>query len=139
MIVLIAQLRHLRRCSPGGPLRRERRHDLVRLAAGGYEHSGGGGWLSFGFGCVDGVVPWLAIDLPVLARLSVLGLASRSRVGILVSLFVVFNVFALNQWLQYRAQGRWQNYLLGEKGNIVLSLTPKSALAWQVFAGTLAA
>jgi hypothetical protein len=44
----------------------------------------------------------------------------------------------LNQWLQYRAKGRWSDYLYGEYAYIVLSLTAKSALAWQVFAGTLA-
>jgi hypothetical protein len=55
--------------------------------------------------------------------------------GILVSLFLFFNVFALNQWLQYRAKGRWADYLFSEKGYIVLSLTAKPALAWQVFGG----
>ena len=49
-----------------------------------------------------------------------------------------FDVFALNQWLRYRARGRRRNYLVGECGSIVLSLTAKSALAWQVFGGTLA-
>jgi hypothetical protein len=53
-------------------------------------------------------------------------------------LFVLFNIFALNQWLQYRATGRWADYLFGEKGYIVLSLTAKSALAWQIFGGTQA-
>jgi hypothetical protein len=47
-------------------------------------------------------------------------------------------VFALNQWLEYRARGRWRDYLFGERVYILLSLTAKSALAWQVFAGTLA-
>ena len=50
----------------------------------------------------------------------------------------LFNVFALNQWLQYRAIGRRRDYLFGERVYILLSLTAKSALAWQVFAGTLA-
>jgi hypothetical protein len=40
--------------------------------------------------------------------------------------------------LQYRAKGRFRNYLYGEKVYLVLSLVAKSALAWQVFAGTLA-
>lgn len=40
--------------------------------------------------------------------------------------------------LQYRQVGPWRDYLFGEKAYIVLSLTAKSALAWQVFAGTLA-
>ena len=57
----------------------------------------------------------------------------------MVSLFAFFNVFALNQWLQYRARGRWADYLVGERGYIILSLVAKSLLAWQVFGGTLAA
>ena len=55
-----------------------------------------------------------------------------------MSLFVFFNVFAVNQWLQYRQVGRWRDYLVGERAYITLSLVAKSALAWQVFGGTLA-
>lgn len=104
-----------------------------------YEEPGGGGWLPFGFGCVAGVVPWLAIACYLLS----LGSSSAATppgfvYGIFISLFVFFNVFALNQWLQYRARGRWTDYLFGERVYILLSLTAKSALAWQVFAGTLA-
>lgn len=57
--------------------------------------------------------------------------------GILVSLFVLFNCFAVVQYLQYRRIGRWRDYLYGEWTYIVLSLIAKSALAWQIFAGTL--
>lgn len=104
-----------------------------------YERPGGGGWLPFVFGCIAGVVPWLAIGVYLLSP----GSASAEEApgfvyGIFVSLFVFFNVFALNQWLQYRARGRWADYLFGERIYILLSLTAKSALAWQVFAGTLA-
>jgi hypothetical protein len=45
--------------------------------------------------------------------------------------------FAINMWLQYRKKGKWADYLYGERMYIVLSLVSKSALAWQVFAGTL--
>jgi hypothetical protein len=38
---------------------------------------------------------------------------------------------------QYRRIGPWKNVLYGERVYIVLSLVAKSALAWQVFAGTL--
>ena len=59
--------------------------------------------------------------------------------GIFVSLFVLFMSFALNQWLQYREIGPWTSYAFGEKTYLVLSLVAKSALAWQIFSGSLAA
>ncbi|MBK5117955.1 MAG: heliorhodopsin HeR, partial [Thermoleophilia bacterium] len=58
--------------------------------------------------------------------------------GIFFSLLVLFSLFAVNMWLQYRQVGRWRSYLFGERAYIVLSLTAKSALAWQVYAGALA-
>lgn len=104
-----------------------------------YERPGGGGWLPFVFGCVAGAVPWIAITVYLLSPGSSSDASAPGFVyGIFVSLFVFFNVFALNQWLQYRAVGRWRDYLFGERVYIVLSLTAKSALAWQVFGGTLA-
>lgn len=104
-----------------------------------YERPGGGGWLPFVFGCIAGVVPWLAIGVYLFSPGSASAVEAPGFVyGIFVSLFVFFNVFALNQWLQYRARGRWADYLFGERVYILLSLTAKSALAWQVFAGTLA-
>jgi hypothetical protein len=57
--------------------------------------------------------------------------------GIFFSLFVFFNSFALNMVLQYKRTWRWRNYIFGENVYIFLSLTAKSLLAWQVFAGTL--
>ena len=57
--------------------------------------------------------------------------------GIIVSLFLLFNCFAVNQWLQYRRIGRWRDYVFGERIYIVLSFVAKSALAWQVFANIL--
>jgi hypothetical protein len=50
----------------------------------------------------------------------------------------LFNCFAIVQWLQYRAKGKWADYLYGERRYIVLSFVAKSLLAWQVFAGALA-
>jgi hypothetical protein len=91
--------------------------------------------LPFWFGCVAGAAPWVAITWNlVAAREDVPGFV----VGIFVSLFVFFMSFAVNQWLQYREVGRWRSYAFGEKGYLVLSLVAKSALAWQIFAGSLA-
>jgi hypothetical protein len=53
------------------------------------------------------------------------------------SIFVFFNVFAINMILQYKKVGRWRDYLFGERVYIILSLVAKSLLAWQVFFGTL--
>lgn len=95
-------------------------------------------WIAFWFGCFAGIVPWAAITLMIVSP----GSAAEPPAfvyGIFVSLFLFFNIFAANQWLQYRAKGRWADYLFGERTYVVLSLTAKSSLAWQVFGGTLAA
>jgi hypothetical protein len=88
----------------------------------------------FWFGCIAGAAPWLAIGYNLVAADEVPGFV----VGIFVSLFVFFNSFAVNQWLQYRQVGAWRSYAFGEKVYLVLSLVAKSALAWQIFAGSLA-
>jgi hypothetical protein len=105
-----------------------------------YETPGNGGWLPFIFGCIAGIVPWLALIFYVL---SIGGPADTSApafvYGIVISIFLFFNSFALVQWLQYKKAGKWSDYLQGERTYITLSLVAKSALAWQIFASTLAA
>lgn len=95
-------------------------------------------WTSFWLGCFAGFVPWIVIGMYFLgAELSTTGTIPDFVYVILISLFLFFNVFAVNMYLQYKKVGPWKNYLFGEKMYIVLSLLAKSALAWQVFAGTL--
>lgn len=104
-----------------------------------YTTPGNGDLLPFIFGSIVGAVPWLVIVFNLLAPKSPSDATVPGFVyGIVVSLFVFFNCFALVQWLQYRAKGKWADYLRGERTYIVLSLVAKSALAWQVFAGALA-
>jgi len=104
-----------------------------------YHQPGDGGWVPFIFGCIAGIVPWLGVVIYVLAPGSTSDAEPPVFVyGIIASLFIFFNTFAVNQWLQYRQVGRWRNYLVGESAYITLSLVAKSALAWQVFGGTLA-
>ena len=98
-------------------------------------------WLPFIFGCLAGAVPWGIITTALVV--ATIDAPSGQGVpgfvyGIFVSLFLLFNCFAINQWLQYRSKGRFADYLYGEKVYVVLSLVAKSALAWQIFAGTLA-
>ena len=91
-------------------------------------------WTPFAFGCVAGVVPWAAIVIYLIGAGSDV---PKFVYGIFVSLFVFFNCFAITQLLQYRAKGRWANYLFGERVYIYFSLIAKSLLAWQVFANVL--
>lgn len=93
-------------------------------------------WTSFVFGCIAGIAPWLAIGLYLWSP-SVDTNPPAFVYWIFFSIFVFFNVFAINQLLQYKKVGKWSDYLYGEKAYIVLSLVAKSLLAWQVFAGTL--
>ncbi|MBC7463315.1 MAG: heliorhodopsin HeR [Actinobacteria bacterium] len=103
-----------------------------------YEQPGSGGWLPYIFGCVAGAVPWIAIAIYVIAPGNPSEASPPGFVyGIVISLFLFFNSFALVQWLQYKRVGKWNDYLVGERSYIVLSLAAKSVLAWQIFAGTL--
>lgn len=94
-------------------------------------------WLPFWLGCVVGAVPWVVIGVSLVGS-EVDGSVPGFVWGIFVSLFLFFNSFAVNMWLQYRGIGPWRRYVFGEWGYLVLSLTAKSALAWQIYAGALA-
>ncbi len=97
-----------------------------------YENPGKPSWLPFWFGSFAGAIPWIAIAIYVWAP--GLNLSPPGFVyGIIASLFVFFNCFAINMVLQYKKVGPWRDYLFGEKVYIILSLTAKSLLAWQVF------
>ena len=105
---------------------------LFGLAMEHYERPGAPNWLLFYFGCLFGAVPWIGIGIYIWSP----GIAAEPPgfvYGIFVSLFIFFNCFALNMWLQYKRIGPWRNYVFGESIYILLSLTAKSALAWQVF------
>ncbi len=80
----------------------------------------------------------VAITLAIVGAEVTYGGVPGFVIGIFVSLFVLFNSFAVNQWLQYRKVGPWRSYAFGEAAYLVLSLVAKTALAWQVFAGALA-
>jgi len=94
-------------------------------------------WTAFSFGCLAGIVPWVIVALYYIsAAADPTNNIPRFVPYILISLFIFFNIFAVNMVLQYKKVGPWRDYLFGEKIYIILSLTAKSALAWQVFAGT---
>jgi hypothetical protein len=90
-------------------------------------------WTAYWFGCFAGIVPWIAVAIYLAGADG----PPAFVYAIFASLFVFFNVFAVNMLLQYRRVGRWSDYLYGERVYMLLSLFAKSLLAWQVFAGTL--
>jgi hypothetical protein len=96
-------------------------------------------WQHYVFGCIAGAVPWLVIFVTLLVSATEPGSAPIPGfvIAIFVTLFVAFNVFAINQVLQYRKVGSWRDYLYGERAYMLFSLIAKSLLAWQVFFGTL--
>ena len=93
-------------------------------------------WTPFRFGCIVGILPWIGLLIYLFGPGSEM---PTFVYGIFVSIFIFFNLFALNQFLQYRKNGRWADYVYGEKVYLWLSLIAKSALAWQLYGNTLSA
>lgn len=101
-----------------------------------YEDPGNPSWMGYWFGVFAGAIPWVAIAVYLWSP----GTSAEPPgfvYGIFFSIFVLFNSFALNMYLQYKRVWFWKDYMFGENMYIVLSLTAKTLLAWQVFAGTL--
>ena len=97
-------------------------------------------WSPFIFGSLAGIVPWIVIFIYFFGAINSGGEAKPPAFvyAIIPTLFVFFNTFAINMWLQYKKIGPWRDYLFGERMFIVLSLVAKTILAWMIFAGTLA-
>lgn len=95
-------------------------------------------WLAYNIGALAGILPWVVIGIYFWAGNKYgAGEIPTFVYYIYASIFLFFNCFAVNMILQYKKVGKWRDYLYGEKVYIILSLLAKSALAWQVFAGTL--
>jgi hypothetical protein len=95
-------------------------------------------WTAFIYGCIAGIIPWIVIFVSFYGALGSSDAKPPSFVyAIVPTIFVFFNIFAVNMVLQYRKVGPWKDYLFGERVYIILSLLAKTALAWQIWAGTL--
>lgn len=96
-------------------------------------------WTSFIYGSIAGIIPWVVIIIYFFSALNSSGAKPPAFVyAIIPTIFVFFNVFAINMVLQYKKVGPWKDYLFGERVYIILSLAAKTALAWMIFSGTLA-
>ncbi len=104
-------------------------------------------WSHFIYGTFAGIIPWVVMGTYYFTSLNRLGdideLPDRVKdvlklvTFIFPALFVFFNCFAINMFLQYKKWGPWKNYVFGEKAYIILSLLAKSFLAWFIWGGTL--
>jgi hypothetical protein len=97
-------------------------------------------WTSFIYGCIAGIFPWIAIMWYFLGAINS-GAENKPPAfvyAIIPTIFVFFNIFAVNMFLQYKKVGRWKDYLFGERVYIILSLAAKTTLAWMIFSGVFA-
>lgn len=95
-------------------------------------------WLSYKIGCLAGVLPWIVIAWYLkCANIYGSGKIPTFVYFIYGTMFLFFSSFAVNMYLQYKKKGPWVDYLYGERVYMILSLVAKSALAWQIFFGSL--
>ena len=95
-------------------------------------------WTPYWVGVIAGLIPWVVIAITFIGTVTASdGQFPTFVIYIYASIFIFFNLFALNMVFQYLEDSRWEDYLFGEKTYVVLSLVAKSALAWQVYFGTL--
>jgi hypothetical protein len=95
-------------------------------------------WTAFVYGCIAGIIPWIVIFVTFYGALGSSDAKPPAFVyAIVPTIFVFFNIFAVNMFLQYKKVGPWKDYLFGERVYIILSLLAKTALAWQIWVGTL--
>jgi hypothetical protein len=97
-------------------------------------------WTAFIFGCIAGIIPWIAIMWYFLGAINSGGDNKPPAFvyAIIPTIFVFFNIFAVNMFLQYKKVGPWKDYLFGERFYIILSLAAKTTLAWMIFSGVFA-
>ena len=86
----------------------------------------------FWSGVVAALLPWSIVAGQLIGAPG----SQDFGVSIFLSLFILWASFGVNQWLQFRRVGPWSDYLYGEQTYLVLSLVAKSALAWQIVAGS---
>ncbi len=97
-------------------------------------------WTAFISGCIAGIIPWIAILWYFLGAVNIGGDIKPPGFvyAIIPTIFVFFNIFAVNMFLQYKKVGPWKDYLFGERVYIILSLAAKTTLAWMIFSGVFA-
>ena len=86
----------------------------------------------FWAGVVAATIPWSIVAGQMIGTSG----TREFSLSIFLSLFILWASFGVNQWLQYHEVGPWSDHLYGEQTYLVLSLVAKTALAWQIVAGS---
>jgi hypothetical protein len=94
-------------------------------------------WRLFYALAATGTVVWLTIDLYLKGALMYGDGLPTYVYWINGSIFVLTLALAFNKFMLIKGRGRWSNYLFRERVFIILTLTGSSALAWQIFFGSL--
>lgn len=94
-------------------------------------------WIPFIIGSFLGMIPWIIIFSYFFTALHFRVEVPTYLYSLIFTIFFLFNIFGLNMYLVYKKIGLWSNYEFGERMFIFLSIFAKSALAWQLFLGTL--
>ena len=105
------------------------------------QHTQKTNWTAFIYGCIAGFIPWVVIMLYFVGAVNSGDGSAKPPdfvYAIVPTLFVFFNIFAINMVLQYKKIGPWKDYLFGERVYIILSLSAKTVLCWLIWTGTLA-
>jgi hypothetical protein len=94
-------------------------------------------WIPFSIGSFLGMIPWIIIFSYFFIAIHFRVQAPTYLYSLIFTIFFLFNIFGLNMYLTYKKIGLWSNYEFSERMFIFLSIFAKSALAWQIFLGTL--
>ncbi len=94
-------------------------------------------WLVNSFAVLTALLPWLLIAQYLKGALIFGDGLPRYAYWLDGVLFALFIGQSINFYLMRRGKGRWNSYIYGEQGFMLLSLASYSVLAWLVFAGAL--
>lgn len=84
-----------------------------------------------------GLMPWVVTATYLIGAGLFGGQIPKFVCWIAISLFILSGFMIFNAWKQYKKQGKWANYLYGERMCIILSFLAITALAWQIYFGAL--
>jgi len=94
-------------------------------------------WLNYWFGLGAAVLPWVVLVIYLWGS-HVYGSPLPAYIyWVFITMLLLFASIIINNGFQRQKIGHWEDYIFGERMFIILSLLAQSALAWQIFAGTL--